>query len=120
MQEEVENKSTLKMLLDDLNRKREVKVTYLGKEYVFDYMILGSEMEKIQEKHLDYQNLQKTLLKVDREVTWAMLVKANPDTFTQEIRIKFPSDLLDTISQGIMTKEQTIQEDFPAPSNEGE
>ena len=118
-EEAKEIKTTLQMLLEDLDRKRTVEIIYLGKEYTFEYMILGNEMEKIQEKYLDYQNLQKSLLRVDREVTWAMLSKANPGEFTQDIRMKFPSDLLDTLSQAIMKNEKMLQEDFQTPSNEG-
>lgn len=118
MSDDLEKQSALDMLLGDLDRTRTVKVEYLGKPYDFEYKILGEEMEIIQDKILDFKDIQKSSLKMERRVVWAMLKKANPEEYTAEARKKFPSDLLDIISAKIAEQEKMTAEDFQIESNE--
>jgi len=118
MSDELETKSVLDTLLGDLDRARSVPVEYLGEKYIFEYKILGEEMEVIQEKWLDFDNIQKSSLKVERKIVWAMLKKANPEDYIDKKKKNFPPDLLDLLSAKIAEKEKMTAEDFQIESNE--
>ena len=104
--------NVLEELLNDLDKSRSVEVKFYGKEYTFQYKILGSEFEKIQEKYFDMDNMNKTILKTQRKLTWAMLAKANPSDFDSKAYDKFPTELLDLISKNIEDQEGMKMEDF--------
>lgn len=102
----------LEFILNDFDIAKSVEVEYRGEILIFEYKEIGRKQEEIERKLFDSKNADITALHVQREVVWHMLKKANVKLFTNEMREKFPPELLDRISLAIAGRQIEIKKNL--------